>query len=125
MRVCWGLLVIRIGVAYSIMNFQDKRFSQDRLSSLSYMWDITRPNAPEREIKPPNPLTCLNFNPKQHDMVCGGSYNGLVSVYDLRKDRPLVVQVKNRAKVKREENEMPPLDPSCGSPLFSVPPSLV
>ena len=77
----------KVGVAYSILNFQDRRFSAERLSTESYIWDITKPNAPERSIKPPSPLGCLSFNPKQHDMVCGGSYNGLVSVYDLRKDK--------------------------------------
>jgi dynein intermediate chain 2 len=77
----------KIGVAYSILNFQDKRYSSAKLSADSYIWDITKPNAPTRSITPPSPLCCLSFNPKQHDMVCGGSYNGLVSVYDLRKER--------------------------------------
>jgi len=77
----------KVGVAYAIMNFQDKRFSAERLSPDSYIWDITRPNSPERTITPPSPLCSLAFNPKQHDMVCSGSYNGLVSVYDLRKEK--------------------------------------
>jgi dynein intermediate chain 2 len=77
----------KVGVAYSVLQFQDKRFSGQRLCADSYIWDITKPNAPERSITPPSPLGCLAFNPKQHDMVCGGSYNGLVSVYDLRKEK--------------------------------------
>lgn len=52
--------------------------------------DITKPNEPERSLKPPSPLTCLAFNPKQHDNVCGGCYNGLVTVYDLRKEASFV-----------------------------------
>jgi hypothetical protein len=30
----------KIGVAYSIMNFQDKRFSAERLSPDSYIWYV-------------------------------------------------------------------------------------
>ena len=77
----------RMGVAYSIMSFQDKRFSMDRLSLLSYIWDVARPNNPERELKPPSAMTCLDFNPKQHDMIAAGCYNGLVTVFDLKQKR--------------------------------------
>jgi len=82
----------RIGVAYAVMNFQDKRFSAERLSLDSYIWDITQPNSPERCIHPPSPLCCMAFNNKQHDTIAGGSYNGLASVYDLRREQPLVAQ---------------------------------
>lgn len=77
----------RMGVAYAIMNFQDRRFSMERLSALSYIWDVSRPNAPERALKPPSALTCMDFNPKQHDMLAGGCYNGLVTVFDLKQKR--------------------------------------
>ena len=46
---------------------------------------MTEPNAPERELLPPSPLCCLKFNPKSHETLVGGSYNGLVTYYDLRK----------------------------------------
>jgi hypothetical protein len=32
----------KVGVAYSILNFQDKRFSAERLCTDSYIWYIRR-----------------------------------------------------------------------------------
>jgi dynein intermediate chain 2 len=75
----------KVAVSYSILNFQDPRFSQARLPSQSYIWDITNPNTPDVEINPPSPLCCLRYNPKVPDTLIGGSYNGLVSFYDLRR----------------------------------------
>lgn len=66
------------------MTFQDQRFSSDRLCIDSYIWNITAPNAPDRTLTPPSPLCCISYNPKQHDVLAGGCYNGLVSVWDLR-----------------------------------------
>lgn len=56
-----------------------------RLPVKSYIWDITNPNTPEHEIMPSSPLCCLRFNPKTPEVLVGGSYNGMVSFFDLRK----------------------------------------
>lgn len=42
-------------------------------------------NNPDVELRPPSLLTCLRFNPKSTDTLVGGSYNGLITYYDLRK----------------------------------------
>lgn len=76
----------KIAVTYSTLNFQDPR-TGDGMSTSSYIWDIHNPNSPEYELVPPSPLCCLQFNPKQPDCLVGGSYNGLLSFYDLRKTR--------------------------------------
>jgi dynein intermediate chain 2 len=52
----------------------------------SYIWDIMNPNTPDVEILPPSPLCCLRYNPKSPDILAGGSYNGLVTTYDIRKN---------------------------------------
>lgn len=75
----------KIAVSYSVMNFQDPRIMSGNLSCKSYIWDILNPNVPERELDPPSPLCCLRFNPKTTDTLIGGSYNGLITYYDLRK----------------------------------------
>ena len=51
----------------------------------SYIWDILNPNTPDVELLPPSPLCCLRFNPKNTDTLVGGSYNGLITFYDLRR----------------------------------------
>ena len=51
----------------------------------SYIWDITNSNKPIVELLPPSPLCCMRYNPKSSDTIVGGSYNGMISYYDLRK----------------------------------------
>lgn len=75
----------KIAVSYSILNFQDQRFMNARMPVQSYIWDIMNPNTPEQELLPPSPLCCLRFNPKSTESLVGGSYNGLISFFDLRK----------------------------------------
>jgi dynein intermediate chain 2 len=75
----------KIAVSYSILNFQDPKFSNAQLPVSSYIWDIMNPNTPDVELIPPSPLCCLRFNPKSSETLVGGSYNGLVTYYDLRK----------------------------------------
>jgi dynein intermediate chain 2 len=75
----------KIAVSYSILNFQDSRFMSARMPVASYIWDVLNPNTPDQELLPPSPLCCLRFNPKSTDTLVGGSYNGLVTYYDLRR----------------------------------------
>ena len=77
----------KLVVTYSVLNFQDPRTAGGAMSASSYIWDIFNPNSPEYELVPPSPLCCMQFNPKQPDCLVGGSYNGLMSFYDLRKTR--------------------------------------
>ena len=75
----------KIAVSYSILTFQDPRFTNSRMPHQSYVWDILNPNTPDAELAPPSPLCCLRFNPKNTDSLVGGSYNGLITFYDLRR----------------------------------------
>lgn len=75
----------KLAVSYSILNFQDPRFTNSRMPQQSYIWDILNPNTPDVELLPPSPLCCLRFNPKNTDTLVGGSYNGLITFYDLRR----------------------------------------
>lgn len=72
----------KIAVSYSSLQFQDTR---GRIPQQSYIWDILNPNTPDSELLPPSPLCCLRFNPKNTDTLIGGSYNGLITFYDLRR----------------------------------------
>jgi dynein intermediate chain 2 len=75
----------KIAVSYSILNFQDSRFMNERMPVQSYIWDIMNPNTPDQELLPASPLVCMRFNPKSTDTLVGGSYNGLISFFDLRR----------------------------------------
>lgn len=75
----------RIAVSYSVLTFQDEKLMNSRLPVKSYIWDIVNPNKPDSLLVPASPLVCMRFNPKTPEVLVGGSYNGLVSVFDLRK----------------------------------------
>lgn len=77
----------KIAVSYSILNFQDPRSANAHMPKKSYIWDIMNPNTPDRELLPPSPLCCLRFNPKSTETLVGGSYNGLITFYDLRRQQ--------------------------------------
>jgi len=73
----------KLAVSFAIMQFQDWRM--EKMSPLSYIWDVNNPNFPEQELVPSSPLCCLEYNPKDPHLLVGGSYNGLVSYWDTRK----------------------------------------
>jgi dynein intermediate chain 2 len=51
----------------------------------SYIWNLNNPNRPEKSLEAVSPLCTLAFNQKQPDVVCGGSYNGALQFFDMRK----------------------------------------
>ena len=73
----------KLAVSYAITAFQSALASS--AETCSYIWDITAPNQPDATLLPTSPLTTLAFNPRSPDHVVGGSYNGLLSFFDLRK----------------------------------------
>lgn len=83
--ICWHPEGSRIAVSYSVLSFQDEKMLSQRLPVKSYIWDIMNPNTPDAELVPASPLVCLRFNPKTPETMVGGSYNGLISFFDLRK----------------------------------------
>eukprot|EP01112_Ceratiomyxa_fruticulosa_P014830 TRINITY_DN4297_c0_g1_i3.p1 TRINITY_DN4297_c0_g1~~TRINITY_DN4297_c0_g1_i3.p1 ORF type:complete len:588 (+),score=110.60 TRINITY_DN4297_c0_g1_i3:166-1929(+) len=72
----------RISIAYSSLHFQQSTF---RSSMSSYIWDIESSQAPVSEIQPSSPLCVLQYNPRESNVLAGGSYNGLLGFWDLRK----------------------------------------
>jgi dynein intermediate chain 2 len=72
----------KIAVAYSILDFQQ---TPDNMSVTSYIWDVNNPNFPESELVPSSALVCVEYNPKDPHVLVGGSYNGLLSIWDTRR----------------------------------------
>ena len=72
----------RIAVSYSILGFQA---TPEGMSTASYVWNLENPNYPEQDLMPQSPLCCLEYNNKDHNVLVGGSYNGLVAHWDVRK----------------------------------------
>jgi len=72
----------KLAVAYSCLQFQ--RMPVD-MKEISYIWDVHSPNSPELALVPNSPLVSLEYNIRSPEQIVGGSYNGLVSFWDLRK----------------------------------------
>ena len=50
----------------------------------SYVWDIERASAPVQELLPKSPLCTLVFNHTHPDVLLGGTFAGMVALFDLR-----------------------------------------
>lgn len=72
----------KIAASYCNLEFQKAR--QDACVD-SYIWDVENPNKPELTLKPISPLVCIEFNPKDTNVLVGGCYNGQVCIFDIRK----------------------------------------
>ena len=100
----------KIAVAYSVLNFQDERMMHQRLPAKSYIWDVSNPNAPVRELVPASPLVCLRFNPKFQDILVGGCYNGLISIFDLKSRGGAITQPATRTSEVEHSHHDPVYD---------------
>lgn len=89
----------KLAVAYSILHFQDDKMMHGRLPMKAFIWDTSNPNAPERTLVPQSPLVSLRYNHKFHDLLIGGSYNGLVSVFDVRASSSAVLTASGVSEV--------------------------
>jgi len=72
----------KLAVAYGILQFQKMPVN---MPMDSYIWDVSNPNVPESKITPMSPICCLDFNPKDANTIISGCYNGVVTLFDLRK----------------------------------------
>jgi len=71
----------KLAVAYSKLGFQQM---PSDMALTSYIWDLNSPNEPEMSLNPQSALVSLEYNPRQDQTLVGGSYNGLISLWDLR-----------------------------------------
>lgn len=55
----------------------------------SYVWDLQNPNVPELVLQGPAPCTNIAYNPKSSDTIGGGCYNGLVAIWDVKRNSSL------------------------------------
>lgn len=49
------------------------------------MWDLGNPNVPELVLNTPSAITNIAYNQKITDQIGGGCYNGLVTVWDVKR----------------------------------------
>ncbi|PHJ21042.1 dynein intermediate [Cystoisospora suis] len=72
----------RLAAAYAILRFQKQ---PDPMPAQAYIWDTSQSNVPITELSGQSPLVSIKYNNKITDVIAGGCYNGLISLWDLRK----------------------------------------
>merc|ERR1719424_1078747 len=68
--------------SYSNLRFQRMT---DEMPTASFIWDVSERSEPLTELRSQSPLVCCQFNGKHSDWLLGGSYNGVLNWYDLKK----------------------------------------
>ena len=121
--VNWHPEGTHVAVAYSVLKFQDElgggAAAAARIPASSYVWDLQNSNTPVAELAPPSPLVSLRYNIKTPDILVGGSYNGMVHVFDIKKPRSVAISSSAIDRCVR-------LPPSCllrPVPVPNIPPS--
>uniref|UniRef100_A0A8C5DDE6 Dynein, axonemal, intermediate chain 2b n=1 Tax=Gouania willdenowi TaxID=441366 RepID=A0A8C5DDE6_GOUWI len=77
----------KLVAAYSFLGFQ-RRLGDPSLDS--YIWDMEKPNCPDVTLKPPSPLLCIHYNPKDPHTLLGGTASGQIAYWDTRRgSRPV------------------------------------
>ena len=73
---------VRIAASYAVLRFQQM---PPGMPKQSYIWNLQNPNTPEKTMDPSSPITTMAFNHKNADTIVGGSYNGSLCFFDVRK----------------------------------------
>lgn len=80
-----------VAVAYSVLRFQDPATMAAGFSPNSHVWDLACSVSPTATLAVPSPLVSVRFNAKTPDILVGGSYNGMVHVFDIKKPRSVAI----------------------------------
>ena len=107
----------KCAVAYSILGFQQQ---PDEMRLSSYVWDVNAPNEPDFELRGPSQLCCVNYNPKDTNVLSGGMYNGQVGYWDARKGRAPVDTSPIEKSHRDPCYDMDWLQSKTGTECFSV-----
>ena len=87
----WNVDGSLLAVAYSVLRFQDTSTMEAGFSPNSYVWDPACSVSPLATLAVPSPLVSVRFNAKTPDILVGGSYNGMVHVFDIKKPRSVAI----------------------------------
>ena len=107
----------KCAVAYSILGFQEQ---PEGMSKSSYIWDVNSPNRPDFELRGPSQLCCVNYNPKDTNVISGGMYNGQVGYWDVRKGHTPVDTSPIEKSHRDPCYDMDWLQSKTGTECFSV-----
>ncbi|XP_025832574.1 dynein intermediate chain 3, ciliary-like isoform X2 [Agrilus planipennis] len=72
-------------LAMSHCNLTYQAVPKPNESSHSYIWEMENPNTPYLVLKPESPCACLEYNPKDGNLLISGQLDGRVVIWDIRR----------------------------------------
>ncbi|XP_014246902.1 dynein intermediate chain 2, axonemal-like [Cimex lectularius] len=73
---------VRLASAHCVLDFGRVDYTRD---TYSYVWNLMNPNRPELVLDAGMQTSCLEFNPKEKRIICGGLCSGQMCFWDTRK----------------------------------------
>lgn len=71
----------KLAITYCNLDFQKNTAD---ISPNSYIWEMENPNQPLYTLKPKCSSICVEYNPKDPNILVSGQYNGQIHVWDVR-----------------------------------------
>lgn len=107
----------KLAMAYCNTKFQG---STEGMTVKSHVWDVNNPNSPELDLVPQSPLCCLQYSPKDTNLIAGGSYNGIVQLWDVRKATSAVGSSDTTKSAKTDKDNRSIIDDSHKDPVWDL-----
>ncbi|GIY18843.1 dynein intermediate chain 3, ciliary [Caerostris darwini] len=79
--ICWSENSSKLAAAYSVDGIENP---ERDLCLDSYVWDIENCLHPHCVLKPERSLNCVEFNPRENNLVLGGYTSGQIALWDIR-----------------------------------------
>ena len=76
--ICWGPAGDKLALAYCNLEFLAMHPDTPKES---HIFDIEDPTRPLVSLEPPYHAVCLEYNPRDGNLVAGGCYNGQVGTF--------------------------------------------
>ena len=88
-----------LACAYGELDFASKN------DGILAFWTLKNPSFPERIIKYPNRITSCQFSKNNPNLIAGGTNNGIVAIWDIRKpgNQPILANNDQNAKGKHSD----------------------
>lgn len=77
------------------------------------------PNTPLLNLKPPSPIICLEYNPKDSTSLVAGFHSGQVGVFDTRAEKSLVGISEREVCHQEAVNSILWINSKSGTEFFS------
>lgn len=106
----------KLAISYCNLNFQK---NTSDFSTYSYIWETENPNQPWFTMKPKSSSICVEYNPKDINILVGGQYNGQLHVWDVRAKSEPIAETPKEICHRESVNSVLWINSKTGTEFFS------